>query len=106
MAGDGDQGRGRGRYLAISRKGLLRQIFGANRETADALFCAGVDCIAQRGGNDRQARFADARGFFLAHDHVDFGFWSLAHARHLVIVEIGLFDAATHDGDGVMQGCR
>src|SRR6266436_8312228 len=82
------------------------QIFGANGQTTNAFLRRRVDGVAQRGGDDRQTRFADSSGFFFAHDDVDFGFRSLAHARHFVVVKIGLFDTATLDGDGVMQRCR
>src|SRR6266403_2551744 len=82
------------------------QIFGANRQTTNALLRCGVDGVAQRGRDDRQTGLANARGFFLAQDHVDFRFRSAIHARHFVVIKIGLFDAATLDGDGVVQGCR
>src|SRR4029077_1392041 len=38
------------------------------------------------------------------HD-VNFDSWRFVDAGHLVVVEIGLLDAAAVDGDGVVQGC-
>src|SRR5260221_13144895 len=50
--------------------------------------------------------FRSARGIFLAHDQVHFDLGHFAHARHVVVVEVGLLDAAAIDGDGVFHHSR
>src|SRR2546428_4789307 len=72
----------------------------------DSLSAGREDRVANRRNDDRQARFADSRWFFLAHYDVDFGLRSFADTRHLVVVEIRLLDAASADGNSVVQSGR
>ena len=79
------------------------QVFGFDGEAADALAGGGKDGVADGRGDDREARFPDAGWFFGALHDVNFDFRSFVDARHLVIVEVGLFDAAFVDGDRIFH---
>src|SRR5882757_5978165 len=81
----------------------LSQIFGSNRKPPQALSSRGKNGVADGRGDHRQSRLANAGGIFLAHHNMNFRFRRLFDARHLVVVEIGLLDAAILDGDGVVQ---
>src|SRR6266403_3860717 len=79
------------------------QIFGSNRKTAQALSGRGENGVAHGRRHHRQSRLADSSRLFLAHHHVDFRLGRVFDARHLVVVKVGLLDAAILDGDGVMH---
>src|SRR5260370_333772 len=81
----------------------LGKIFGSNRKTPQALSGRGENGVTNGRRHHRQSRLADAGRLLLAHHHVDFRLRSFAHARHFVIVEIGLLDAAILDGNGIVQ---
>src|SRR5882724_6258320 len=85
------------------KRSLLGQVFAADGQASEALAGGGEDGVARRRSDDRQARFTDAGGVFRALRDVHFDLRSLVDARHLVVVEIGLLDAAAIDGDGVVQ---
>src|ERR1700726_3835744 len=82
---------------------LLGQILVADGEAADALAGYGKDGVADRGRYHRQTGLADSGGIFLAHYQVDFDLRHFAHARHVVVVEVGLLHAAVIDGDGIFH---
>src|SRR6266852_6766692 len=72
----------------------------------EALSGRGKNGVAHGGGGYRQSGFDNAGGVFLARHDVNFRSRSLVDARHLVVVEIGLLDAAILDRDGVVQSGR
>src|SRR5580658_9955027 len=95
-------------FISLPARNGSCQVFRADREAADAdvlLPCPrGVeDGIAKSRRNHGNRRLADAGGFFFTCDEVDFDGRSFVHAEHVVVVEIGLHDAAAFDRDGVLE---
>src|SRR5579859_1442803 len=86
-----------------ARRGGSGQVGGFYGEAAEAFVGGGEDGVADGGGHYGEAGLADAGGVFLAGDEVDLDFGHLVDAGHVVIVEIGLLDAAAVDGDGVFH---
>src|SRR3954466_7593518 len=70
-----------------------------NRQLADTLAGGRKDRAGKRGGESRQAWFADpARGFRAFHD-VNLDLRHLVHAQHLVVVKVRLLDFAVLESD-------
>src|SRR3989442_794145 len=77
-----------------------------NGKPANALASGREYRVAHRGGNNWETRLTNSGRLFLAHNHVHFGLRRFRDARHFVIAEIGLLDAAALDGNGVVESGR
>ena len=64
------------------------------------------DGIAEGGPNHGNSGLADAGRLFFTRHKMNFDRGRFVHPRHVVIIEIRLHDAATLDGNGVLQGGR
>ena len=74
------------------------------REGADALAVDGEDGVAYGRENRRQGWFAEAGGWIVGLQEMDFDFGGgLIHANRWVFVEIALDGAAGVDGDFVVH---
>src|SRR2546426_2952575 len=97
-AGAGPAPRTRGSW-ARGDSGSRDEVLDSNGQAPDALAGGGEDRVAHGGGDDRDAWLADARRRLIAGNDVHLDLGHLVDAQHLVLVEVGLFDAALFDGD-------
>jgi len=73
----------------------LGQILGPNRQSTNALTRGGKDGIAQRRSDGRHGKLARASRLFRAWHDVDFHDRHFIQAQYGIVVEAGLFDAAS-----------